>query len=484
MLAALRKGWAARGNIAAKQPVRLEVLPLPDQSLDPTQAGFEWTSLRCTEASFSTCGQWIAVVLEGRQRCSFTGPAGRHELLYVHDVVILSTTEGFPQQARFCTGSSIPDLHWACAAPRLGIALMPPAQSRPSEADKTRQEPCGTAASIAFVVDAPVGEVLHRLSCQTFPSFTQLCNRRTCQLLWSPDCRFLLVSEQSSKADGLPGAGQLSVFDVVHDRKVATSSVVTQPGPHPAALWHPNSQAVVLSSHFQLESTVSFARGGIAMGSLPQPMACTVAGFSADGLHLVARCWSLDRQGDRAGHAVLSCSADPQQLCFAVERELNPVPESVSWVPHSSSLLLQMRWPSRLCYVVDVSSGLQHTHALAEPLRLPAHHFTPSGRVLVEQDPGGLRLIDLNRAAPSKVQQLLESVRSALTLGRGTGLFGRGRDAAKLHGSEQVDMQNLGLAAGTSFWCRGWLPSGQGLVCSASLTRDKQPPSLHIYWFV
>ena len=126
-------------------------MQLPDLSAVPPLQGHEWKALSCKETAFSSCGNWLAVVLTGIQFDCRPNPPDRW--CFVYEVVLYSVAEGFHQHARFSTGSSCPVVRWADAAPRLSVALAP--------VYTTHEVPSDLPAAV--IIDAPAGVVLHSL---------------------------------------------------------------------------------------------------------------------------------------------------------------------------------------------------------------------------------------------------------------------------------------------------------------------------------
>ena len=131
LLAALLSSLTARHNIVANSYVRKEAVSIPDQPTGRLHQHFEWVSLNCSEVAFSCCGQWAAVVLEAKQRCTLNSKFKKQKSLRLpmdirtYELVLYSILEGWQQQASFYIGTSAPIMQWGRSAPVLSVALLP-----------------------------------------------------------------------------------------------------------------------------------------------------------------------------------------------------------------------------------------------------------------------------------------------------------------------------------------------------------------------
>ena len=110
-------------------------MPNPDQLTGRLHQHFEWVSLNCSEVALSGCGQWAAVVLEAKQRCTLkyteqTSLRLPPIIIRTYELVLYSILEGWQQQASFYTGSSAPIMQWGPSHPVLSVALRPRVRGR------------------------------------------------------------------------------------------------------------------------------------------------------------------------------------------------------------------------------------------------------------------------------------------------------------------------------------------------------------------
>ena len=129
VLAALQRAHTAKPTITGNAPpAEVQTVELPDPRARAPLKHFQWESCCCLEVACSACGSWVAVVQRGSQTCCAAEPDQSHlqlpEAVYVYDVIVYSTTDGFQQpQASFCTGTSKPVLQASGASHALFWAL-------------------------------------------------------------------------------------------------------------------------------------------------------------------------------------------------------------------------------------------------------------------------------------------------------------------------------------------------------------------------
>ena len=152
VLRALQGSHTAKRKIQANSPpTRVETFQLPDQAADPPLQHFRWTNQKCSRVAFSSCGQWAAACLKGKQECSLKGRARRQmKLPYrftASKVVLYKTVSSFQQRASFCTGTSKLVIAWCQAAAHLCIAQRPRPRHRMSNTQKVSKPVSAALAS-------------------------------------------------------------------------------------------------------------------------------------------------------------------------------------------------------------------------------------------------------------------------------------------------------------------------------------------------
>ena len=459
----------------------MQNVQLPDQSRYPAVPSYRWRYLACREAAFSPCGRWLAVVLEGRQRCTdkqANPPLSKSIALY--KVAICSASEGYQQQASFCIGSAEPCIHWSAAEPyRLGIAQVQ---------RSCRQPYPPSVQAAAFSVDARTGAVLSCMCPSAAALAQQVGYGYRMTIKWASNCESLLMIAlwATRRATGPTLVGWLYVA-YAHEEFCCGCAVYVEPDgegmfPVPAASWHPSSHGILLDWNLEMVpiwdirevgnlSCGDVSAAGIAIGRLPQPLYCGSAHFSADGQHLVAG----DRHAHRGPHApikkggihVLSCSMRQQQLCFAIVHDLGDYPSgtSTAWLPSQSALLLHK--PAGAAspdLVLHISSG--QTQALATRLWPGSQYISHSGRLLMYEQARGLHIMDL---LTGQVQWTSDTGPNRSLL---RGLMPR----AQRNQRWDKDISE------TPF-CQGWLPSGLGFVCVTAGIGVAKAPTLCVVTF-
>ena len=482
MLVALRNAHAARQQILANaQPVSVQAVKLPDQNRHPPAPSYRWRYLSCRTASFSSCGRWLAVVLEGRQRCTqMQADPPLSESITLYEVAICSASEGYQQQASFCTGSAAPIIHWSTAASHiLGIAQLQ---------HRCRQRVPPSVPAAAFTVDALTGAVLPFL-CRSASALAQaVADGNKFDVEWAPDCNSLFVLGHWA-ATGAVGPILIGWLYVVHAHGDNCAAFTVKAGCEgadmaswPTAAWHPSSQGIVLDWNLDTEDDETFTepgqqyigdviKAGFAVGHLPQPFGIDQAGFSADGQLLVA----IQRPGhadppalQRPGsQCVLSCSMQQGQLSFAIAHSLNDHPPcmDLAWLPGQAALLMGMPGGSASDSVLNLHSNQEQP--LAERAWAYRELLSPSGRLLLAERARSLHILDL---------QTGEVRWKSSTAGPGrTPIWSL---VARKQRNQRWDED----IPETDF-CQAWLPSGLGFICITPGLGVAQAPSLCIVSF-
>ena len=455
--------------------LRPPAVQLPDQSRNPPAESYKWRYLSCREAAFSPCGRWLAVVLEGRQRCTVPQPhppLSRHITLY--EVAICSTSEGYQQQASFCTGSAEPVIHWSTVhSHHLGIAQLQHRCAQPYPP---------TVQAAAFVVDALTGAVLPFMCPDTSETAQHAADMHKCDIAWAPDHSCLLVYGQRASGSTLGLVrGYLLMAVALGDHWWGRTLFFRPEGADmklwPTPLWHPSSPSIVLDwgARYQdglmdpdSDSDSEFEGGsGIIVGMLPRPFCIDPAGFSADGRHLVAfRRPAHAGPGACCMQYVLSCTISDVALCFAVVHALpdHPPGMDLAWLPSQPALLMHM--PSGLPdQVLHVDS--KQVQLLADRVQPCSQHVSPSGRWFMAQQARSLRIIDLQTG---QVQWTSSTA---------------GPDRRPLKGLGHRKQRNEGWDNDVprSLVCQAWLPSGQGLMCITPGVGVAKAPCLRVVTF-
>ena len=502
VLAALQKAHTAKRTILSNgPPVRVDTLQLPNQSAAPTSAEYRWSTLACRETAFSSCGHWLAVVLEGEQwwwsspdKPEDHGPPWQ---LAMFEVVLYSAADDFQQQARFPTGRGAPVLQWAASEPRLCIAHLPRApRQNPRTQGPPSTPPRATPGSsqaqtpqirpqlpAALVVEAPMGAVLHSLGPEASAQVHAMAKWGSQRILWSPACTHLLVcgAEEPSHAE-MTYAGCLCLVDVAGNRVLASSAACYGPlewndaqAVHVA--WHP--QGILLSSDVQLADAAAFRDAGFAVGVLPAHFFLDFYGSVVGAGHLVARhTTSYAYHPEDTVRTWLSCHIRGQDLIFAVGEPLG-ASALQAWRLHGSASPQLRKYVSPEAGAASAPSDPPQP---SWPSQSPGSwSISPSGRFVLGKGPGGLAILDVDTHKKYWDLGTSDPSWSGLTrLQRG-----RAKHGTILGLQAVLDMGKAAKQLKTSFKIEGWLPSGLGVLCSTAATGPKEvlPPTLQCYWF-
>ena len=478
VLAALRRACAARHSILADAcpAATVETVQLPEVTTAvPLGLKRYWDLTCCRQIAFSTCGGWLAIVLRGLQ--SFRPAEGQSDPCTwpssdTHEVLLYSISSEMQirQQARFSRATSCPKVQWHSAAPLLSVATV----DLPSRAgDPSHRLPgrSGTAQPGfgAFVVDARTGSKEHALTPDVARPVSAALAREDLSLIWSPCSTFLLVQRQQWDT----GLGHLSVLDVTRDQAVVGSRhmLPLEEAQHrPLATWYPGcALGIVLPGGMELQEPEAFSLAGVAVGSLPKPFPPDAEdSFSPDAKYVIASGKGLS--GRAAPLALFSCSLVGTQIHFQLEHNFGLGFFEAHWVPGGSSLLVRER-PSPV-------SGAFYDKVVALPIgsqpdrfvvQTEEKQFSPSGRFLAGQGPGGLLLADLETSKP-----VWDAAR------RDPGW----PELTKLERILALRGEPLGVNTGHKMRCHGWSPQGTSLVCTIQgVEAMRAPPHLRMYWF-
>ena len=472
LVAALQSSLTARHNVSANSHVRREAVPIPEQLTGRLHQHFEWVSLKCSEVALSCCGQWAAVVLEAEQKCWFHHKERDHLRLpfgiKTFELVLYSILNGWQQQASFNTGSSAPIMQWGPSKPVLSVALLPRVRIRLwGFYDCVHMAP---ELSAAFVYDAGADEELSA-GPHVSESIQRLERVKTRNMIWSPDCRLLMVYKQWT---GLHVQGCLELLDVAGDCVLARSEVlrdVDSWNTFAGVAWHPSSKAIIVSHDMQLRKAVSFREAGIISSTLPTPLHpfCDGPVFSPDGRLLLTVWDEADEVQSLGRHPVLSCSVDELQVTFAkvdiscrFDRSKwyhwdDPI---MQWLPDSTGLLVK----PPLC------GSVVHLPCMTLDYRIEGQaHISPTGRhcvgaSLLREVSGRQNLIVIDMECGA---QMWSSATARPTCGSQLGCHA-------LLTSDEAELCRE---------CHGWLPSGLGIVCSTSKRKQLAQPCIHVYYF-
>ena len=486
VLAALGKACNARNRILHNSaPTCVETVDLPAQR---PLGQYRQTSLRCKEVAFSICGSWLAAVVASTQQCSLQEPAWP-ETITMYEVVMYNIANSLQQEARICTGSAVPILQWSQAAPHLGIAQQPQViETTGCESLENALQTLNQQHPAGFVVDAPTGAVLHRLSLDTSARFGLWHGFSTRLVSWSPlGCQHLVVYGQKASE-----AGFLTVINVLSNKVVAGSSLYQEAkviahddNMHReiAVAWHPTKLCIVLGSDTTLQDAASFMQAGIAVWALPHPFFNGGIGFSTDGNYFVGcriGAGMIDRgyYGTITRFAVLSCSIDGPLVQSAVVGALAARFFIVHWQPASHMLVCKSLHDS---FPVVVGALPELTNSFELALHFPSPVvFSPSRGFFVPQAmPGGMCIVAIDGgqkvwgleshvAAPPEAAAPFArtaecSTTTELSYHRSIARsIARSCHAASRHGRLQ-------------YHCHGWLQSGEALLCSDTSTRYPRP---------
>ena len=268
------------------------------------------SSSSCQELVFSACGQYVAARLMGHYSISDASQSWAA-------VAVLDVASAYQEQACFYSFKGMPTFYWATdpPAPHLTIAdrhgqLWPDCRQ-----GKLTLRQCPAV----FVLDARTGGMLHALGAETESLLQEefvRCNGHWGELLVSPCGQRLLVLTYGNPLHDAVlirtvCANSLLVFDIVQNVLLARSdfdmdAIGSEDCAETAAIWHPNSQGLALSSTVTLHDPAALARGGLASGLLP-PL-CVLAAHSPgmgfcpgpDGQWLVAKAFSEETDSETA----------------------------------------------------------------------------------------------------------------------------------------------------------------------------------------
>ena len=516
----VRRGSKAKCNIeAGSLPVKVDSIRLPDQTCQRPWPGFTWSSLQCQSIEFSTCGQYLAVVLMGEQT---TNSKGRQEPFPSYQVVVYSFCVGYGELARFCVSSLEPDLHWDQKVPQLGVVQVSELRA---QACAAAEEGLGiadpTLLTAVFVYDAAAGRILHTLGQQSSDLFAKQLDDGSPLFAWAPSGRHLLLvhgdhspafdeqtadeggatadepteshtqspasSDVGSYAEGLDSDEEeeeylfVYIVDVVHDKVLAYSRTHTvgerSDEDFTAVIWHPTVPGVIFDSRTVLEDHAAFTQAGFLTGTLPwHPWACYhtqhAPDFSADARFLIAES-TVESDSDSPSYhkwgrtymrkvwAVLFCSVGVTNIGFATQECLDGETYT-AWLPSGAKLLVHQLYSGRS---VVVHYPEEHHHPLPQVVEERAC-FSPSARFFMDKGKrGGLRILDSQSG-----QQHWELPAS---------------DAKWLSFMLPGQQSSMKLKHGSGFSSGyfEWLPSGLGVICHTHEFRRTEPLSLHVLWF-
>ena len=471
VLAALQNAYTARHSILAPTTtiVRVDTIQLPEVgTAAPEGLDCAWQYIQCLEAAFSTCGRWLAVALQASQdfrAANWLEEPFNRCYAHTHKVVVYRTAPAFKQAFQISSTDMMPRLSWHRTSPLLSVALL--------FQDAAAQQKLQPELA-AFMVDARTGRQVSTLSTDITTAVLGTLPDASLQLSWSPCSKFLLVHGQRWDA----GVGFLSVLDLANNRVLAESPFTSQISEgsaydSPSALWYPGcSLGIVLPFDMNLGQSQTFSQAGIALGHLPEPFSCSQhSEFSTDAKHLIALGpgGRDDTAPSEKSKAVLGCSLEGSQFSFRLEHSFGPGNISMFWIPGTPSLLVREREEtgSAASYdkVVALPMGSQPDRFLHET---NGHHFSPSGRFLLDRGPGGLLMVDLETGKPVWDAAHRDPEWPELT---------------KLQRTRALRGEPLGVGVGHSAWCQGWCPTGTGLVCTIDERKPMPgPPRLRMFW--
>ena len=474
VLCALQKAYTAKQRILANlPPVRVDAVQLPDLTAEPPQRGHIWTNLHCIQTALSTCGGWLAVVLQGRQQgpneCRqqypqqtvVEGPAHpyshcQYARWAMHEVILYSMLAGFQQQARIFTGTAEPVLQWAPRAPHLSLAQLP------------KLNPLQIQSGLvgAVILDADSSSVLQRVGQTENEVMPRLTDPSVRSITWSPTCELVLIHGGTRSHPA--SAGWLAVISMHEDRVLAQAQLIFGTGKGTSfghtAVWHPSSKGILLCGAVELEDAAPFHQAGFVVGSLSRGYYLEGPNFLANAEHLVVGVMCEDEFGLRLNHALLRCCIEGQQMSFTVEDHADLCPDPFDRRSALSQIRmlahLNAQHPAPMVAASRAAADSQRAFAQAQ-LMHSYQHLSPSGRFLLDHSPDGLYIMDRQtNAKPWKMataEPLLMETQQAL------GLLG---------GS--LGLQNvahpLDQACDEYAWAMewaGWLPSGLGVLCRA-----------------
>ena len=467
ILSALRKADAAAARIQSGLGlVAHHELPLSGLMSIPAAQRPDFGRVFCKSLQISACGTFLAVSCMARKRgVKHPGPDVWSSMQELHEVVIY-TTEGFQIQACLGCGSGQPSIRWAPESRHLSIALTPFPKDTPSG---------GAVPEIpaAVILDARTGEVLSHLSTDTVASALAQAEGRNweeykfwgCgdQALWSSCGTKLLVamatppcSEKVCSQEGFSDvseenvSGWLGVYDVSHDRLVVESEHSGAGYSQLRVVWHPKCTGLVLSAGARLQSADAFAQAGLAVGVLPDRCELSIMqglGFSGDAQYYLAEAAvnneSSDEGDTTSSYWLLRCTLDNVDMRFTQELEVHS--DGLSWVPHSSLVITNVRSrisDSILTDLVNAGPGIrfQHECPFRPGLQAPLC-FSPSGHFVTDH---------IGRPC-------------IFCLKTGALLW----QLASSQYSPAIEKKLAAKLLGSSFNClaeRFWLPSGRGLI--------------------
>ena len=444
IITALGKAEAAAARIrSGLGPVAHSELVLSELPSAYAQRPGHDSHVGCEELEISACGTWLAVI-----KWTQHGPCQDDAC----SEVAICRTAGMIPHMSFACGAGTCSIHWApdCQGqcPHLSIALSP----FPLD---TRSRVAAAGIPAAVIIDAQTGAMLSSLSTGTVASaHAQALLRDEAwyvywgsgdSVAWSPCGTKLLVAQQLPDIVPNNHTGWLSLYNVVHDELVLETEYCDSPW-RAVFAWHPGSAGIVMAATGRLKDAGAFTRAGIALGVLPAP--CEVAwseglGFSADAQRYLAR------DGRYDSYWILSCMLKGLDIFFQVEHRVQAY--SLHQVPHSSLAITNLDQS-------DCRTGLSMLRSLCcdEPGLCLGHNapgqaalrgplcFSPSGQ-LVSDSEGLPRIFCLKTGA----------LLWRMVAGQDSLPFEQERAAAPT------------LCKRTHWWCKGWLPSGLGVVYEA-----------------
>ena len=539
VLTAVQKGHTARRNISTNSdPVRVETVQLSDQQATAPQQHYKWFSLRCSQVTFSSCGNWAVATLEGQQRCSLNILEQYQQRLpfsFVASVVVLysMTATGFQQRASFDLGCSEAVIAWSQSGPHLSIAQLPRCRADLGHTEQVSGDTpracfcCScttphlpwTAPELldggrlflnpvsynlaeqvwdalevprehpaAFIFDAPSGAVLHSLSLEAFDVIQGLETLQLCSLCWSPGaCRRLLVYGQPSRT-GTPSLGSrgvLAIVDGVQDKDLACSHLLGtrehQQARFDAVTWHPKAAGFMVSCDVELEDRSCFWQAGFAVGVLPAPYQIT-GGFSGDGQRMIATCH--DGSGGRQ-ERLEAGELDLEDLdCYHFlnttisEHHIchKGCPQSIppAASPTEAAIHPSFSWLPCDSKRIRCISKM-HLDSFVGTM-------SPSPRIYLAdtvEEPVHFSPLNVFIATTGSLGLCI------LELQSGHRCWSLAADPEWEGQAEHVKVRDetLGLAGSVMQECAGWLPSGQGMVILMDRRKRLEVPSLHIMMF-
>ena len=359
VLAAIRRAHTARQNMMqGKGPVERATLSIVPP--DATRYA-DYCQALPIRVAFSACGAHLAVsmlgfhpAMQGEETKPWAPWRGLPPVQDRSQLVMHHVGQRIELGMWLRNACCLPAFAWAPDAPHLSIVAYRACEQN----DEAQPSPPEVVAS---VFDATTGSRVHQ--------FGQVCLGRLITLWqeshthheWSASGRYLLVTGHATLKTR--HWGDLVLFDVWKDCILAESAfcVTSRCTSVLAAVWHPHSQAIVLSCSVQLQQPETFIAAGFAVGSLPDR--CFVrnfwgAKFSPDGCLFAAKLVAAagevgdgDSETASTQHnpntSILSCLIQEGNVSFIPLHDLRA--DSSHWMSCSSRLICHFHppWPRR-----------------------------------------------------------------------------------------------------------------------------------------